>query len=70
MPEHTWGIAQGWFLPDYVNWTNPKFDKAVGQAPLGPVSNNTLHADYNTTIESWIEQRSYVTHAPIVIRDV
>jgi hypothetical protein len=20
VPEHTWGVAQSWFLPDYANW--------------------------------------------------
>ena len=45
VPEHTWGVAQSWFLPDYVNWTNAQFDKARAQQPLGFVADNTHHAD-------------------------
>ena len=22
VPEHTWGVAQGWFLPDYANYVS------------------------------------------------
>ena len=31
VPEHTWGVAQTWFLPDYENWTNVQFDSARAQ---------------------------------------
>jgi hypothetical protein len=30
-----WGVAQSWFLPDYVNWTNAQFDRARAQQPRG-----------------------------------
>jgi len=66
IPEHTWGVAQAWFLPDYTNYTNTQFDKA--RAQQGFVKNNTLHADYNTTMNSWLEQRSYVLSGPDLLR--
>ena len=43
VPEHTWGVAQSWFLPDYVNWTNAQFDRARAQQPLGFIADNTHH---------------------------
>ena len=64
VPEHTWGVAQGWFLPDYENYTNPQFDRARAQQADGFVKDNTNHADYNSTVNSWIEQRTFVTQAP------
>eukprot|EP00730_Choanoeca_flexa_P005701 TRINITY_DN12004_c0_g2_i1.p1 TRINITY_DN12004_c0_g2~~TRINITY_DN12004_c0_g2_i1.p1 ORF type:complete len:799 (+),score=141.55 TRINITY_DN12004_c0_g2_i1:145-2397(+) len=66
VPEHTWGVAQTWFLPDYENWTNTQFDAARRQA--GFILNNTHHADYNTTINSWLEQRTYVVNAPRLLQ--
>lgn len=67
VPEHTWGVAQGWFLPDYDNYTNAQFDKARAQQPFGFVADNRKHADYNTTVNSWIEQRAFVTQAPLLL---
>jgi hypothetical protein len=32
------------------------------------LQNNTIHADYNTTVNSWLEQRSYITGAPRLLR--
>ena len=49
VPEHTWGVSQIWFLPDYVNYTNAQFDLARAQQRLGFVADNRKHADYNTT---------------------
>lgn len=69
VPEHTWGVAQSWFLPDYVNWTNAQFDRARAQQPLGFVADNTHHADYNSTVNSWVEQRLFVTQAPALLKD-
>lgn len=65
VPEHTWGVAQSWFLPDYDNYTNAKFDIAreAGRRS-GFIRNNTNRADYNTTVNSWFEQRTYVQAAP------
>jgi hypothetical protein len=40
--EHTWGVAQSWFLPDYTNWSNVDFDKARAQQPDGFIYNNTV----------------------------
>ena len=68
VPEHTWGVAQSWFLPDYQNWTNAQFDAARAQQQYGFVADNTHHADYNTTVNSWVEQRTFVTQAPALLR--
>ena len=68
VPEHTWGVAQSWFLPDYVNYSNAAFDAARAQQPRGFVTNNTQHADFNSTVNSWIEQRLYVTDAPRLLQ--
>lgn len=46
VPEHTWGVAQSWFLPDYVNWTNAQFDRARAQQPLGFIADNTHHGAF------------------------
>lgn len=48
VPEHTWGVAQSWFLPDYVNWTNAQFDRARAQQPLGFIADNTHHGAFCT----------------------
>jgi hypothetical protein len=56
VPEHTWGVSQAWFLPDNENWTNVQFDAARAQQQLGFVRDNARHADYNSTVGSWIEQ--------------
>ena len=68
VPEHTWGVSQIWFLPDYENYTNLQFDKARAQQQDGFVSDNRKHADYNTTVNSWIEQRAFVTQAPRLLQ--
>ena len=67
VPEHTWGVAQSWFLPDYENWTNVQFDAARAAAPHF-VMDNAKEADYNSTINSWIEQRTFVTGAPRLVQ--
>lgn len=61
------GVAQSWFLPDYVNYTNAQFDRARAQQSLGFIKNNTHQADYNTTVNSWLEQRKILTSTPKVI---
>ena len=68
VPEHTAGVAHMWFLPDNDNYTNPQFDRARAQQPLGFVADNRKHADYNSTVNSWIEQRAFVTQAPLLLR--
>eukprot|EP01050_Picozoa_sp_SAG11_P025994 SAG11_NODE_6067_length_1395_cov_1.146605_1_plen_382_part_10 len=67
VPEHTAGVAHVWFLPDNENYTNAQFDRARAQQPLGFVSDNRQHADYNTTVNSWLEQRTFVTQAPALL---
>ena len=42
VPEHTWGVAQGWFLPDYVNYTNVQFDRARRSVASSPTTGSTL----------------------------
>jgi len=51
----------GWFLPDYENYTNAQFQIAKNQH--GFIKDNRKNADYNTTTNSWIEQRTYLTDA-------
>ena len=67
VPEHTWGVAQSWFLPDPENWTNVQFDAARAAAPHF-VDDNAKYADYNSTVNSWIEQRTFVTDAPRLVQ--
>lgn len=67
VPEHTAGVAHFWFLPDNENYTNPQFDKAKAQQPLGFVADNRKHADYNSSVNSWIEQREFVNQAPSLL---
>eukprot|EP00040_Diaphanoeca_grandis_P033122 m.202065 g.202065 ORF g.202065 m.202065 type:complete len:879 (+) comp32815_c1_seq1:127-2763(+) len=56
IPEHTWGEDTTWYLHDYDNWTNTQ----VGTA---------MHQDnYNMTVESWREQRSYLVNALGVLK--
>lgn len=68
VPEHTWGISTAWFLKDYENYTNVQFEAArsIGMKQ-GFLTDNRLHADYNTTANSWLEQRSYLTDASKVV---
>jgi hypothetical protein len=33
--QHTWGVAQAWFLPDYTNYSNAQFDLARAQQANG-----------------------------------
>lgn len=69
VPEHTAGVAHVWFLMDNENYTNVQFDRARAQQPLGFILDNRNQADYNTTVNSWIEQRSFVTQAPALLQD-
>ena len=48
--------------------TNTQFDAARAGQALGFVADNTHHADYNTTVNSWVEQRTFVTQAPALLR--
>ena len=49
--EHTWGLDTTFYLADYANWTNTQFRRAL-QLP-----------NYRLTVESWLEQRSYISNA-------
>jgi hypothetical protein len=40
----------------------------LGMLVLLWLQNNTKHADYNTTVNSWNEQRTYITGAPALLR--
>ena len=67
VPEHTWGVAQAWFLPDYTNWTNVDFDKARAQQADGFVYNNTVSTfsvrkivvEQSAALEVTVEQSSF-----------
>ena len=63
VPEHTWGVASQVFLSDYENWTNAQFDKAKVSVPSF-YNGSVKRGDYNTTVESWREQRTFITNAP------
>ena len=47
-----WGEDTTWYLHDYDNWTNAQIGSAMHQD------------NYNMTVESWREQRSYVNLSP------
>ena len=51
IPEHTWGLDTTFYLDDYLNWTNAQLEAAID----GP--------NYRLTIQSWLEQRSYIANA-------
>jgi hypothetical protein len=55
IPEHTWGEDTTWYLHDYDNWTNPQITTAMHQE------------NYNMTVESWREQRMYLTNSIAVL---
>ena len=55
IPEHTWGEDTTWYLHDYDNWTNPQITSAM------------MQDNYNMTVESWREQRSYLTNSISVL---
>ena len=55
IPEHTWGEDTTWYLGDNVNWTNAQFQSALPQH------------NYQLTINSWLEQRSYLPNAVAVL---
>lgn len=46
-----WGEDTTWYLHDYDNWTNSQIGSAMAQD------------NYNMTVESWREQRSYIINA-------
>eukprot|EP01043_Picozoa_sp_COSAG02_P008352 COSAG02_NODE_265_length_26599_cov_13.943698_17_plen_452_part_00 len=51
IPEHTWGLDTTFYLGDYGNWSNEQLQE------------NLDRANYQLTIDSWQEQRSYVKNA-------
>jgi hypothetical protein len=66
IPEHTWGEDTTWYLSsylgyrsyplgDYMNWTNPQFNAALDSP------------EYKMTVESWLDQRNYLTSAVNVL---
>ena len=67
VPEHTAGVAHVWFFMDNENYTNAQFDKARAQQPLGFIADNRKQADYNTSVNSWLEQRAFITQAPALL---
>lgn len=51
IPEHTWGLDTTFYLGDYGNWSNAQLEE------------NLDRQNYQLTVESWQEQRSYVKNA-------
>jgi len=51
IPEHTWGEDTTWYLGDNANWTNAAIEAVMDQD------------NYQMTVSSWIEQRSYLENA-------
>lgn len=51
IPEHTWGEDNTWYLGDNTNWTNAQNKAVMGQG------------NYQMTVASWTEQRSYLENA-------
>lgn len=45
------GLDTTFYLHDYENWTNSQLQQAIGQK------------NYKLTVESWLEQRSYIANA-------
>ena len=56
------------FIPDYTNWSNVDFQKAL-KSVTEPVADNRDHADYFTQVQSWHEQRHFVTNAVDAVRE-
>ena len=45
------GVAQSWFLPDYVNYSNVEFDAVLQGARTRPfIKNNTMQVSVNSQI--------------------
>ncbi len=57
IPEHTWGEDTTWYLGDNYNWSNAQVHSALAQ-----------HLpNYEMTVQSWLEQRSYLVNAVKVL---
>jgi hypothetical protein len=70
VPEHTAGVASQVFMADYANWTNDQFDVAR-EASLreGFYNGSAKRGDYFTAINSWVEQRTFITNTPALLED-
>ena len=55
----------GW-TGDYANWSNTQFDLARAALPAF-YNCSDKRGDYNTTAESWAEQRTFITDAPALL---
>lgn len=55
IPEHTWGLDTTFYLGDYGNWSNAQLESNLGRP------------NYQLTVESWQEQRSYVKNAILAL---
>ena len=51
------------YLNDYENYTNQQFHTALGGRYLPLRSDAAMQFNYNLTVQSWMEQRSYVGNA-------
>ena len=51
MPEHTWGADVKVAMPDYANWTNARFHRALAGGR------------YRDVLHTWHRQRRYLDWA-------
>lgn len=51
VPEHTWGADVKMAMPDYVNWTNAHFSRALKRG------------HYRNILHTWRRQRRYLDWA-------
>lgn len=77
VPEHTWGMDQKRYLPDYVSWSKPAFAAARATDVIDPAHNPAALSPYVRQSDagavtgwtyrayeaSWAEQRAYVDEA-------
>eukprot|EP00039_Didymoeca_costata_P022315 m.4244 g.4244 ORF g.4244 m.4244 type:complete len:806 (-) comp2940_c0_seq1:86-2503(-) len=65
IPEHTWGEDIQCYYGDNLNWTNTQLLSALQYTNSDGAY--TL-PNYNVTLDSWLEQRSYLTNAILVLK--
>jgi hypothetical protein len=75
VPEHTWGMDQKSYLPDYVHWSKPEFaaarardvitlaDVPTALAPYAPTEARPDGYTFSRIEASWQEQREHLDHA-------
>jgi len=62
--EHTSGCDVQCYYGDNLNWTNAQFSAALAdRTTVGVVGGGVRLHNYQTAIDSWLEQRSYMPNA-------